>query len=88
MQGEPGAGVTGQGSLTPLPKPGLVRHSPRRFPISLPIPLAHAAPEVGPVEHQALLHGPTGERHDPLFRPGRRAKGDSRLLLKRRTRGL
>jgi len=61
---------------------------PRTFLIRSLIPLAHAAPEIGPVERRALLHEPTGGHHDPLFCPGQRAKHSSHLHFKRRTRGL
>ena len=63
MQRELGVGVRGPRSLTPLLKPGLVRHSPCTFLIRTPIPLAHAVLEVEPVECQALPHEPTGGRH-------------------------
>ena len=56
--------------------------------IRLSTPLVHVALEEGPVERQDLLHGQTGGRHDPLFRPGQRAKHDSHLLLKGGIRGL
>jgi hypothetical protein len=88
MQREPGAGVRGPASLTQPPRLGPGRPSPRMFLTRLPTPLAHVVLEEGPVEHQALLHVPAGGRHDPLFRPGQRAKLGPHLLLKGRTRGL
>ena len=86
--GGPGAGVRGPASLIVPPRPGLVRPSPCMFLTRLPIPLDHVTPGEGPVEHQALLHGPTGGHRDPLVHACRRAKHGSHLLLKRRTRGL
>ena len=88
MQGEPGVGVRGPGSLTPLLKVGLVQHSPRTFLIRSSVPLAHAVPEVEPVECPALPHKPTRGRDDPLFCPGQRAKHSLHLHFKWRTQGL
>jgi len=87
MQGVPGGGVRGLGSLTLPPRQGSVRPSPRISLTRSPIPLARQALEEGLVEHQAPLHGPTGDLRDLLFHPGQRAKHGSRPLLRRGTRG-
>ena len=87
MQGEPGVGVRGLESLTLPSRQEPVRPSPHISLTRSPILLAHEAPREGLVEHQALLHGPTGGLHDLLYRPDRRAKHGSHLLLRRRIRG-
>ena len=88
MQGVPGEGVRGLGSLTQPLRQGPVRPSPRISLTRSPILLARQAPEEGPVEHQAPLHGPTGGLRDLLFCLGQRAKHGSRPLLRRGTGGL
>ena len=85
MQGEPGVGVRGLGSLTPLLKPGLVRFSPYIFLTRLPIPLAPAMLEENPVELQALPRGPTRGQCDLLFRPNQTANRSLHLNSERRT---
>ena len=87
MQGEPGAGFRGLESLTLPPRRGPVRPSTRISLTRSPILLARQAQEEGPMEHQAPLHGSTGDLRDLLFRPGQRAKHGSHPLLRRGTRG-
>ena len=87
MQGVPGEGVRGPESLTLPPRQGPVRPSPHISLTRSPILLARQVLEEGPVEQQALPHGPTGGLRDLLFRPGQRAKHGSRLLFRRGTRG-
>ena len=74
-------------SLTLPPRQGPVRPSPHISLTRSPILLARQVLEEGPVEQQALPHGPTGGLRDLLFRPGQRAKHGSRLLFRRGTRG-
>jgi len=86
--GVPDGGVRGLGSLTLPLRRGSVRPFPRIFLTRSPIPPARQALEEGPVEHQAPLHGPTGDHRDLLFRPDRRAKHGSRPVLRRGTMAL
>ena len=85
LQGEPGAGDRGLGSLTPFLGPGRFMPSPCTFLIRSPMPLAHDVLGESLTEPQALLRGLEKGQHDPLFRLDGGTKHHPRFLLRRRT---